>query len=361
MTASRDVRNEPSEIDLEWMAGALTEAGFDGSRLVGLTCQGEVGTGQVGRIARFSLEWSELDAGPATVIGKFPSADPQLAPALFGSGTYAKEFLFYDQIQPTVTVDTPRCYTARWSDEMPGFTLLLEDIADATQGDQIIGLSVGQVSVALRQAVGFHAPRFGDSSLGELISRGRPTPPKQDAAGFAQMFYAGFVGTFVEQVGDRLDAEVVGLLNDFAPLANRLFLRDVGPETLVHLDFRADNLMLRSDGSISVIDWQTLGTGRPGTDVAYLIAGSLADTAERAAVERDLVEEYRGALAAAGVDIAADEMWLDVRVGSLWGVFMSVTAGTLALRTERGVAMLAAMANRHAHQALDLDALDLLR
>ena len=84
------------------------------------------------------------------------------------------------------------------------------------------------------------------------------------------------------------------------------------------------------------------------------------DAAARAAVERDLVEDYRRQLNAAGVAYGADECWRDYRIGSLWGVVITVIATVAAAQTERGDDMLTAMAQRHGRQALDLDALSLL-
>ena len=80
----------------------------------------------------------------------------------------------------------------------------------------------------------------------------------------------------------------------------------------------------------------------------------------RAASERDLVESYRSHMASAGVDQTADALWRDYRHGSLWGVLMSVMAAMGAERTERGDEMFVAMVTRHARQALDPDALEIL-
>ena len=62
----------------------------------------------------------------------------------------------------------------------------------------------------------------------------------------------------------------------------------------------------------------------------------------------------------AGVDYPADTAWTDYRLGSVWGVVMSVIATILAAETERGNDMLTVMAQRHGRHAIDLQALDLL-
>jgi hypothetical protein len=82
---------------------------------------------------------------------------------------------------------------------------------------------------------------------------------------------------------------------------------------------------------------------------------------QRAHVERDLLDDYRRRLSIAGVDYDADRLWHDYRLGSLWGVVMTVIATILAAQTERGDEMLTVMAQRHGRHALDLDARGALR
>jgi hypothetical protein len=84
-----------------------------------------------------------------------------------------------------------------------------------------------------------------------------------------------------------------------------------------------------------------------------MIGGSFLNP-QRAAVEH--LDDYRARMGAAGVQYDADTLWHDYRLGSLWGVVMSVIATILAAQTERGDEMLTVMAQRHGRHALDLDA-----
>jgi thiamine kinase-like enzyme len=131
----------------------------------------------------------------------------------------------------------------------------------------------------------------------------------------------------------------------------------------VHQDLRADNLLYSveaGESSVVVVDFQALTAGVGATDLAYLIGGSVADPAERSAIERGLLEVYRSRLSSYGVDSTVDGLWNDYRHGSLWGVIMTVLSSIGSARTERGEVMFAAMANRHAQHALELEALDVL-
>jgi aminoglycoside phosphotransferase (APT) family kinase protein len=48
-----------------------------------------------------------------------------------------------------------------------------------------------------------------------------------------------------------------------------------GPPTLVHNDFRLDNIIFRPDGTPVILDWQVPAIGRGTHDLAFLLAGSM--------------------------------------------------------------------------------------
>jgi aminoglycoside phosphotransferase (APT) family kinase protein len=80
---------------------------------------------------------------------------------------------------------------------------------------------------------------------------------------------------------------------------------------LVHSDLRADNLLFSPDGaSVTIVDWQGVGTGPPGFDLAYLLSQSLT-VADRRRHEQDLLDHYRRSLAKAGLTLTDH----DIRAG----------------------------------------------
>jgi hypothetical protein len=359
-----EVRGDPKAIDGPWMTEALEQAGVArGAKVLDVEHVGDIGTGQTGRNARLRLTWDVPDGRPATVVGKFPSADDHARAQAFANGVYRKEWTFYDRVAATVGVRAPRCLVALFDSDAPDFVLLLEDLVDSRQGDQLEGLSVDQVALAIEQAVALHAPRFGDPTIETVFTDGLVAPGPEEAAALAQDMYAATLSGFLDRLGHRLDHDIADLATGFAPHVGRWTLGTGTPWTIVHYDFRADNFLFgqRPDvPPIVVVDWQTVNPGLGASDVAYAISGSFPDPAVRATVERDLVAEYRARMAAAGVEQSADECWRDYRFGSLWGMIITVIATVLAEHTERGNDMLTAMAQRHGRQALDLDALALL-
>src|SRR5437588_5915493 len=95
-----DVRGDPFAIDAPWLTNALEQAGVArGARVLGVERVQFVGTGQMGRNARFSLAWDEPAGRPATVVCKFPTDDATARATGFDNGTYLKEFVFYTELR----------------------------------------------------------------------------------------------------------------------------------------------------------------------------------------------------------------------------------------------------------------------
>jgi hypothetical protein len=356
--------HDPETIDADWVRNALLKSSVaQGADLIEARFISYVGTGQAGRVARIGLTWDVPDGRPQTLMAKVPCVDPMPRAALFGSGSYLREHVFYDQVASLVDARSPRCYHAEYDGEAQHFILLLEDIDGTVAGDQLAGLAADQVALAIGEAVKLHAPRWGDPSMEAIVTAGQPLTSPTDIAALTQAVFEAALPDFLDRFGSQLDGDVIDLIQQFAPRAGRLSPGLGTPKTLVHNDFRADNLLFgtRSDAPpVAVIDFQALNVGFAAGDIAYLIAGSFADQAERARVERDLVDEYHAQLTSAGVSISADTVWRDYRLGSFWGVLISVTASLMAEKTERGERMLALMIQRHGRQALELDALELL-
>ncbi len=359
-----DVRGDPKAIDGPWLTEALEGAGVArGAKVVDVEIAGYIGTGQTGRTARLALTWDRPDGRPPTLIAKVPSDDDHARTQAFGNGVYLKEWLFYDRVAHTVGIRTPRCFAARFDVTVPDFVLLFEDLAGSRPGDQLEGLTLDEVALAIEQAAALHAPRFGDPSLATVFTNGQPAPSPEQAAVAAEELYGVTLPGFLDRLGHCLDADIVELVRRFAPLVGRWTLGTGTPFTVVHYDFRADNFLFGQTPDappLVVVDWQTVNAGVGACDVAYVISGSFPDAADRARVERDLVEEYRARMTAAGIEQSADDGWRDYRYGSLWGIVITVIATMLAEHTERGNDMLTAMAQRHGRHALDLDALTLL-
>jgi aminoglycoside phosphotransferase (APT) family kinase protein len=163
---------------------------------------------------------------------------------------------------------------------------------------------------------------------------------------------------FRERFADRLEPGTLSLIEDFLPKVSSYLAASREPRTIVHGDFRADNLLFGAMRPV-VLDWQTAGFGAGTADLSYFLASSLTVAARRQ-YEETLVRRYHAALISRGAVLSWHDCWTGYRRHAFSGIVMDIIAATMVHQTERGDAMFAAMARRHARHALDLDALALL-
>jgi hypothetical protein len=73
-----DLLRYAADVTPEWMTAVLVDAGNldQGAQVTGLTTS-PIGTGQMADTTRFALTYDTPGAGPASVVGKFASADDQ--------------------------------------------------------------------------------------------------------------------------------------------------------------------------------------------------------------------------------------------------------------------------------------------
>lgn len=297
----------------------------------------------------------EVPSAPSTIVGKFPSPSEE-SRAAGARGGYRAETLFYTELAQDLAVRTPQCLYGAISDDDTTFTLLLEDLAPAEQGDQIGGASDAQVEAAVRNLAGLHAPRWCDPKLAEIdwIAQGM----SEEYALYIEM------GTpvFIERYADRLSREDAETLRQFAANVRRWMELRPAVSTLVHGDYRLDNLMFADVGGsvgVTTVDWQTLSVGCGGQDLAYLL-GNSCPPEQRRAHETHMLGVYREAMAALGVERSQDEIHADYRYGSFQGPSITMLGALSVGQTDRGDEMFMAMAHRSTTQIRDLRALDLI-
>ncbi|UFS97642.1 phosphotransferase family protein [Nocardia huaxiensis] len=325
---------------------ALTGVRGD-ARVVGLSSVA-VGTGQVAVSARLAIEYDRPTAAPRHLIAKFADPDPERRRQVRREGAYEREVRFYRELAPRVRVRTPNVYAAEFSSETGDFLLLLEDLTPARQGDQLAGCTAEVAATAMDEIAGLHAPCWGEDRWRELswLRRDRP--------GITQVtprLWASFQQRYAE------------LLSDEILCAGELFVEHLeswlswesGHRTVVHRDFRLDNVLIGPQDSMAVVDWQTCAIGSGPEDVAYFL-GSGLPAELRHQVEEDLVRRYHDRILELGVrGYSWAECWRDYRRGAWHGMLMSINAAMLARRTDRGDRMFLAMAQRHARQVVELN------
>jgi len=344
---------DPADVDAAWLTAALREAS-GGAAVTGFDRE-RIGTGLVGQCVRFTLAWDRPGAGPATVVGKFPSPEPRSRERGRGGGEYLREVRFYQHLAAGARLRLPRCHLAVLDEATHDFTLLLDDLAPAAPGDQMTGCPPELAVEVLQQAALLHAAYWAHPVLdGEPCLR--RSPGHSEAVGqLLTHLWPGFLAAY----GEVLPPGAVALGERFVRNLPAWAAHDSAPRCLVHGDFRADNMMIGPAG-VSVVDWQTIQQGAAATDVAYFLGASLT-VADRRAHEDALLAAYHARLCAEGVtDRSPAQLREDYRRCSLSGVAMTVGASMLVETDERGRRMFATMAERHFTHALDVGAEEFL-
>lgn len=275
--------------------------------------------------------------------------------ARFGR-TYETEASFYRDLAAELPVRSPGCYHAAHDPESDHYVVLLGDVAPAEQGDQMAGCSLEEMTGAVDELAHLHGPRWGDPRLLDIAWLHRATPESVETS--TTMFATGFGPAFLERYRERLRPSTAALVERLLPRLATYFADRSGPLTVVHGDYRADNLLFGLD-RVVVVDWQTVSTGVGPNDLAYLLGASVTPEVRRAH-ERDLVARYAEGLRGHGVTIDDDELWTRYRRGAFSSLLMAIAASILVQQTDRGDDMFMAMAERPADMIADLDCESLL-
>lgn len=345
------VLRRPGELTSEWLAAALGSGPIDGFTVE------PIGTGQMSESRRVRIDYAPgPDAGPASVVLKTASADESSRSVGVGLGVYDREVRFYSELAPRIGGPLAQCHAAVIDPGEGWFTLLLEDVAPAVQGDQIAGCGVERARLAIHELAKLHAPVFGDPQLGA-------TPWLNQEMVLGQALMTQLLPSFAERYGERVAAEHLEVCRRFIASLDGWVADRRPPLGLVHGDYRLDNMLFGADDAprrFAVVDWQTVGWGPAMSDVSYFLGGSLT-VEDRRAHEQTLVREYFDALHAHGVrGFDWDLCWDGYRRQSFLGIVMTVGPAMLVERTERGDEMFLTTLARYAQQILDLDALELL-
>lgn len=322
-----------------------------------------IGTGQIGQSVRFDLVYDEAPAdAPASLVGKFPAPEPESRNAGVMLGNYEREVNFYRRLAASALISLPKCYAAEFDPATHDFILMMEDLSPAEQGDQLRGCTLDQARLAVLEAANLHASHWDDPAIDELpwVTGARTAPPSASAEPGA---LAALWSAFCARYGERVEPDMRRVGEALVAGFDRYEAGYDGPKSLVHIDYRPDNMMFasaRGGRALTVLDWQSVSYGCGVTDVAYFLAGALPKDVRRT-VERDLLAEYHARLAEHGVRYDLDRLWDDYRSRAFALFLVAFYASMVVTQTPRGDDMFFAMLRGATDQALDLDALAFLR
>jgi thiamine kinase-like enzyme len=234
----------------------------------------------------------------------------------------------------------------------------LEDLGRG--GDQLAGCTLQLAEIAMRELAKFHAAWWESPRLEKL-----DWMPGIDADWYKAAVQDGYLKAwqpFVEFFGDRLTSEMRDICERYGKHLPKI-MDQFGerPSTIIHGDYRLDNLFFEAQAPVAVIDWQISAKARGVFDVAYFVAGTLP-TDERRAKEHDLVTLYHKTLIEGGVTgYSSEQCWEDYRRSMLFLLGYAVIAlGSLDMANQRGVDLFTMIATRTMSAITDLNAGELL-
>jgi Ser/Thr protein kinase RdoA (MazF antagonist) len=343
MNVVAPVVREIGELTPEWLSEVL------GRDVSSFECE-RIGTGQMSVNYRVTLDGGE------TVVVKLAATDQTSRATGVGLGAYEREVRFYQELAERIGGPVVPCHAALFDPGEGWFTLVIEDVAPARQGDQIAGCSVDQARLAMRELARIHAPVFADPQLGA-------TPWLNQESPLDQSLMAQLLPAFAERYADRVAPEHMEVCERLVASLDGWSAQRPQPLGLVHGDYRLDNMLFGEPGApreFAIVDWQTVSWGPVMTDAAYFLGSGL--TAEdRRAYEEELVRLYHEELLAQGVGgFDWEQCWTGYRRQTFLGIVMVVAPAMIVERTERGDDMFMTSLERFAAQVLDLDATELL-
>ena len=313
------------DITPEWLTVALAEGGVPGiGNITGVHIE-RVGlnTGFLGRLARLELTYEMGATGPDSLVLKIPTDDPGGLEVGTMLGVWAREARFFSDVAHLCPARVPRCYYNGADAGSGAYALVLEDCGPGQLADQSAGATDAQALAAIDALALVHAQWWG-------CPRPFPWMPGFDRVGFSPLQAAmrAALGPFTARFASLVEpVTLIWLARFVETLPQWAASLSERPLTLVHADYRLDNLLFAADGLPTIIDWQTALWGPGAMDLASFCATSLTIPARRR-LEPQLLQRYRAGIEAAGHTLTAAALLSSYRECLLW--WMAIFANNLS-------------------------------
>ena len=325
---------DAGEINTEWMQQALAAGGTSPvPEIAALEVEAlsDV-TNALGNLYRCRL--IDKDGGaasPASVIVKLPTADRMAFRFAKWMSLHRREYVFYRDISAHGYVRAPAMYYCDFDARSHRFVLVLEDLGGMEAIPQIVGVDAALARRALRAIAGLQGRFWGASDKPALSACGDFLNTRESR--IMQTVYLLTLPVALDRLGDLFTAETRRMAEEFGfRIAAHFAAVSSGSKTVVHGDFRADNLLFGGEGhdDLAVIDWQGFGIGCGLYDVAFFLGTSVTSDVRRR-IERDALDEYHDIVRRSGADnVTREDCWRSYRQNML-SVLMPMVIGCGAL------------------------------
>ena len=350
------------QITPEWLTAVLRAGGACRSgtvKNIEMTPLGGAGVGFLSGVARFQLTYGDPEPeAPTSVVVKLPTLTEETRAIGDTFRAYEREARFYHEVMPQSRIRAPRCYYCVYDAEQTRFVLVMEDLSSLRPGDQVKGLTWDEALAALRAIGPFHAQWWDHPAL-----EGFSWMPLENFD--LQHHFAKNWPAFRHDMYDRLMPEEIAVGDRLNWQGDRLaeLVRNV-PRTIVHWDYRADNLVFDSPNAVepvAVLDWQLAQRSMGVFDIARLFCGSVPGEVQRNR-HRQFLTEWHEELRAGGVtNYPLDLAWRHFLTSLLICLYIPVSFYRIGMAAgDRGCALMNAMIFRYFRAAVETDALRVL-
>ncbi len=212
MTSATPIPGSVADITVDWLNTVLPD---DIGTVASMRWEdlGE-GVGILGEVSRVHLSYAEGQDGPASIIAKCASSAPENVFLCQAMGFYDREISFYRHAASSMPVRTPRCLHADMAEGSVPFVLLLEEIADVTVMDQIVGAGVDETASVFSMLARVHAHFWGDDTLD---AHPWLPPMNNDMYKGSAALAADRIGAFRARWDGVLDADTLDAVEAFIP------------------------------------------------------------------------------------------------------------------------------------------------
>lgn len=241
--------------------------------------------GFTGLVARLYVDYANENAGPPTLVAKFPLNSTK--------HSVHREAWFYRVLAPQLPTPAPRCLSIASDEEQGKLVLILEDVRQARAGDALRGCSPADVAAVLSAMAPVHTVWRGQPDLLAPLPKWAGDHATREGR---QARYRERWATFTERGDLRLDSRLQRMASRLGDgLVEVLERLDAAPQTVVHADLHLDNVLFTPDERrpVVVLDWQTVCRGPAAVDLAKAVVTSLVPADRRQHEERLLVGYHR--------------------------------------------------------------------
>ncbi len=350
------------EVTPAWLTSVLRTSGAldDGVSVTAVETEPfAVGVGLLSALHRATPSYSVDTAAPDSLIVKFPIDIPHQRAIADAFNVYGREVKAYREVAPESPISTPRVHAAIHDAEASHCCIVMEDLSGHVQADAVTGATWEQAVAAIDALASFHAHWHEHDSLADMSQTFFDHGDPMFLGALPPVYEAGWPRT-KELADDLLTDEVIAFGDRWVEHLPVMLERSSTPKTILHNDWRADNMFHAPDGTPIVFDFQITGVGNGAFDLAYYLSQSL----ERETVQGrrpELVRHYVERLAAHGIERDADEVLDDVRVISAFCIMYGFASfPEYEALPDEGKAMTRQLLRRCVEAIEDLDALDAL-